>query len=159
VRPQDNENTRKPHILDIDFLKRNDELDYILAIRENVTQVLSSPETRVLFDVLYDREFGLSNLNDETDKAIGPVLYREQESIDDVHSYKSLVRIYLDRDINKFFGLSLDEFLNLSRYARMMLVDLAEEQMIKIDERLKALKEDADANAGDLTNFMDGLDG
>jgi len=159
MRPQDNESTRKPHILDIEFLHRTNELDYILAVRENVTQVLTSPETRVLFDVLYDREFGLSNLHDEADQAIGPVLYREQESVDDVHSYKSLVRIYLDRDINKFFGLSLDEFLNLSRYERIMLVELAEEHMIKIDNRLKALKEGADAKTDDLSNFMDGLDG
>ena len=156
MRPQDNKSKRQQHIIDIDFYNSPIDIDYIVSIKHNIKTVLNSVDVSILYRDLYDENFGISGKTLE-DKLIGPVLYREQESIDDFTSYTALIEIYLLRDIKKFFGYTLDEFLNLSRYARMVIIEQSEKHMERLSEQMQALNEDADAsnaNTDDLNELL-----
>ena len=158
MRSQDNKSKRQQHIIDIDFYNSPIDIDYIISIKHNIKTVLNSVDTSILYRDLYDENFGISGKTLE-DRLIGPVLYREQESIDGFTSYETLIEIYLLRDIKKFFGYTLDEFLNLSRYARMIVIEQAEKHMKRLSEQMQALNENADAsniNTDELNELLIG---
>lgn len=153
-------NNSKQHILDIDFYNSPIDIDYIIAIKHNIKTILNSVDVSILYNDLYDNHFELNSKSLE-DRLIGPVLYRSQESIDSCTSYNNLVELYLMRDIKKFFGYTLDEFLNLSRYARINIVEQAEKHMERLAEQMEALQQNQAFNqrAGaddELTNILMG---
>jgi len=147
MRSKDNKSTRHKHIIEIDFYNSPIDIDYIISVKHNINIVLNSVDTTILYRDLYDSHFDLSNHSLE-DKLIGPVLYREQESIDGYTTYEDLIDLYILRDIKKFFGYTLDEFLNLSRYARLVIVDKAEKHMERLSEQMQLLSENQDSNKG-----------
>jgi len=147
MRPKDNKSTRHKHIIEIDFYNSPINIDYITSIEHNINIVLNSVDTAILYRDLYDAHFELTSHSSE-DKLIGPVLYREQESIDGYTTYEDLIDLYVLRDIKKFFGYTLDEFLNLSRYARIVIVEKAEKHMERLSEQMQLLSENQDSNKG-----------
>ena len=155
MRPKDNKSTRHKHIIEIDFYNSPINIDYITSVAHNINVVLNSVDTSILYKDLYDTHFDLSNHSLE-DKLIGPVLYREQESISEYTTYEDLIDLYVLRDIKKFFGYTLDEFLNLSRYARMVIVEKAEKHMEKLSEQMQLLSENQNSNK-DAGSYSDEL--
>jgi len=158
MRSQGDKCERKLNLLEYNFHGRDNELDYILAVRKYVKNRMGSIDVSVLYNDLYDEHFNLKS-NTPEDSLIGPVLYREQESIDDFISYQVLLTLYIERDIRKFFGLTVNEFLNLNRYERIEIVKVAEKQMEVMDRRLKELKEDAGTTSDAYTDLEDSFGG
>ena len=103
----------------------------------------------MILNTIYDNEFNLK-YDSNTEKVFGPVLFRESESLTDYHYYKDLLLMYSNLDIRKVFGLSLNEYLNQTPYARDIMNDTA----IEIHEKLKA---ELDETEKELQNIKEGL--
>lgn len=155
MRSQGNESEIQKHIIEYDFFAETNTANYIYAIMDKVKTVLTSPESALLLNDLYDKEFNLSNSSYE-DSVWGPVLYREQEAIEDFISYGNLLDVYMNFDIKKFFGLSIDEFLNKTRRARNIMIDKARIKMEQITEELAEIEQQNNNNAD--MNQLDGLE-
>lgn len=65
---------------------------------------------------------------DQTNEVISTVLHRDAESIVNYDPYKATVKLYLQHNILKYFGLTIDQFMLRTRYDRDILIDLAIER-------------------------------
>jgi len=104
--------------------------------------VLSSPESALLLSDIYDNEFNLTEQGNPIDDMLGPVLYRRAEDVSEYTSYDSLIDIYLKFDIQKFFGLTLIEFTDLTKSRIKLLVNKAEVEIIKINEAMAEVSDE-----------------
>jgi len=138
------------------MFNRKNTTKYIQDVMGSIKTVLSSSESALLLNELYDKEF---NLEDESaeDYYWGPVLYRDQEGIDDFNSYGNLVTIYLTHDINKFFNLSIDEFIDRPKYSREILILKSIEYAKMLTEKLQDIATDNKDKFNDLNNIEDDL--
>lgn len=154
MRSKGSESKNKKHIIDIDYNKRIDTIKYVKEIMIKVNRILSSPESALLLRDIYDDEFNLSSSTLE-DKLFGPMLYREQESPDDFISFENVIDVYLGYNIFKFFGLSLDAFLSMTRYSRNVIIEKAKEHMLSISNELDSIKDKNNISNNELNNMGD----
>jgi len=147
MRSQGTESKIAKHVIDVNYSSRENTVKYIHDIAYKINEKLSGPESALLLSDLYDEEFGMIGSSIEDD-LIGPVLHRDQEDVRDFSRYESLVDLYLKFDINKFYGLSINEFLSHTRQGRNVLIKKAEDRIIEINEKLKDMDIDSD--------FLDG---
>ena len=154
MRSQGVEGKIKKHIIEYDFFTSGNTAGYIHSIMDSVRTILTSPESAILLNDLYDREFGLANESYE-DSIWGPILYRDQESVEDFISYGNLLDVYMNFDIKKFFGITIDEFLDKTRLARNILIGKAKTQMEKITAQLADIEQQNQNNyeADSLNNL------
>lgn len=147
MRSQGKQSKIKKHILEVDFFSRENTTKYIHDFAYKVKKLLSSPESALLLRDIYNDEFGLSE-NTLVDSVWGPILYREEASVNDFNNYGNLIDIYLRFDINKFFGLSINDFLQLTRYARNVIIDKAIAHTGRINTELTEIQNNLKANQG-----------
>jgi len=117
--------------------------------------VLSSPESALLLSDIYDSEFDLVITGNPVDDMLGPVLHRECEDVSGYNSYSALIDLYLQLDIQKFFGISLLEFTDLTKDRIKLLVNKAETEIIRITEHLAEVSEEIQDEQKSVTKAGD----
>jgi len=116
--------------------------------------VLSSPESAILLSDVYDDINGLKG-NSEADKLFGSVLYREEEDLVVCTRLDSLIKIYSSYNIKEFFGLSLNEFMDLPGWKINSLTENAIEIMEEKEKELAELQEEVENDASNIENSME----
>ena len=134
---------------------KSDDLSYIDDVVRVFETAISSPESAMLLSSLYDNKFGLNNIKDDNE-AIGPVLYREQEDIISCTRLDDLIRTYSRFNILKFYGLTVNEFMELPAYMINSLTSSANELMIAEQEHLNKIEEEAGLLKDDIDNITNG---
>lgn len=97
---------------------------------------------QVLYDV-YETKFGLFNHLSGLDRKTRPlasVALHEMEDNTKSSSLYESIEIYLDQDINKNFGLSLNEFLDLPRELINKLLEVSIKKIQKDTNTLENVK-------------------
>ena len=105
-----------------------------------IKEALSSPSSALLLNELYDRDFRTIEYDAEVESAMGAVLYKESESIDNFHSMNEIVDEYVQFDIQKFFKLSLNDYLETNLFTRKILINKAIEIINKLNQQMEELK-------------------
>jgi hypothetical protein len=131
----------KKHILELDYFKSNT-AEYLESVVYKVKTILTSPESALFMSDIYDSEFSLSVEGDPVDDMLGPVLHRVGEDVTNYNNYNTLVSTYLKFDIQKFYGMSLLEFIDLPKDKIEILVRRAEKEIIKITEALEDVNDE-----------------
>lgn len=73
------------------------------------------------------------NLQDsDTENVYGVTLYREEENIYDFCPYEYIIDEYISLEIKKFFGYTLEEYLNKTYYE----VEILRKKAIKLKEEI-----------------------
>ena len=153
MRSQDSKSSYQNNIIELDYFDRSNPTEYIERIMYDVNKSLSSPESALLLSDLYDEEFGLYT-NTTVDNQMGPVLYRPEEDVSDYSTLGDLSTIYLKFDINKFYGLNINQFLDLTRSARSTLINKVKIHMENISNELSAIQNsDTDNTNLDVNDF------
>ena len=153
---QDPKTRHVKHILEEDFFSE-DISEYILNISKSVRTLLSSPESALLLNEIYDEHYNLTT-GEPAEELIGSNLYRERESFETLTKYSLLVQAYIKLDIKKFFNLNIEEFLNLTTYARNVLIKHAKDEAKAIAEAAEEMTSELSENTLDLTEGLGLLD-
>lgn len=107
---------------------------------------LTSPESALLLADLYDAEYAVDKKYDRnldiSESIFGPVLYRESESLYEFNQLDVILDEYIQFDILKMYGLSIDKYLELTRYERSILTKKALAAMQKINDEAERLRRD-----------------
>jgi len=91
------------------------------------------------------------DISDKTleDSLIGSVLYKEQEKFDDFIKLDIFLDLYTTKQIKKYFGLNLFEFLHTTRYTKLKLIEKANkmlEEESKVIDKLDSNTSEVDTN-------------
>lgn len=70
--------------------------------------------------------------DDDTENVYGVTLYREEENVFDFCPYEYIIDEYISLEIKKFFGYTLDEYLNKTYYE----VEILRKKAIKLKEEI-----------------------
>jgi hypothetical protein len=115
---------------------------------------LTSPESALLLADLYDAEYVVDKRFDRkldvNEGIFGPVLHRESESLYEFNQLDIILDEYIQFDILKMYGLSIDKYMELTRYERSILTKKALDAMQKINEEAERLRRDKNNMMGDL---------
>lgn len=103
---------------------------------------MNSIESALFTRDLFDRTYHSVNMNDAGESLFGVDLYRESECVDDFCSYDRLLNEYADYDMHKMFGLSLQDYLNLTPYEKERILYVAKERAIQIITKQNQIKEE-----------------
>jgi len=115
--------------------------NYISEAILKVHEKLPSPTTKLLLRSLYAKSFFY--IGDSIDEYIlGPVLIRKEESIADHDSTPDAIYEYYKREIKKFFGLSLAEYLDLNMVEKEYLVKASERIMLELSKEHAKITEE-----------------
>lgn len=87
---------------------------------------------------------------------IGPVLYRENEDIIACTRIDDLIKTYTKYDIRKFFGLNINEFLDLPSWKINLLISNAEVFMAELSKDMSTIENSINNSKA---NNMDALKG
>ena len=101
-----------------------------------ITTVLTDPESAIVLDEFYNRAHGIADDSEEYN-TFGIIGYHNQEDTSAFNSYSDLLDVYLKYDIKKFFGITIDEFLDRTRFSRNILIEKAEQKMREISAELE----------------------
>lgn len=115
----------------------------------NGSRKLSSPEAALLLAENYAR-VNFKPKDIDTEKALGAVLWREEEDSSIISPFRGFVLEYAMFEIKKYFGLSLEEYLNLNFYEVdiiKMCANKLREEFLKAAEKSKQTTNDI-ATAG-----------
>lgn len=123
---------------------KSNDLTYIDQILNSISDVLSSPESALLLSSLYDNSVGISDIN--KNEPIGPVLFRENEDLISCTRLSSLIKLYKEYDIGKFFNINITEFMDLPGWQINVLVKNAEEFMEEMNKEIKELENEVIEN-------------
>lgn len=138
----------------MDQLAGRDLFAFTKAIALRITKKYPNPTSAIILADTYRKEYGLEDKNDPADALVGTVLFSEQESIDDFVSYTGIIDAYIKYDIKKFYGLTIDEFTNRSRYSRDKLIEMALETMERLAKELEEAKNKIDGDNKKLTTGL-----
>jgi len=87
------------------------------------------------------------------ENTLGPILHRKEEEITDNDIFKELLKLYHIMDINKLFGMSFVEYLNLNSFTRDIINDTAREIQEKIAKEMNNVEEEIEKLKGGLTPY------
>lgn len=137
------------HILELDwFTDSKSTTQYLDNVIYKIKTLLSSPESAMLLRDLYDDEYNLKYYDKATEIVFSSVLYRESEKVYNYLSLQHILDQYSDLDIQKFYGISIKEYLELTRYERTVLNEQALGLINKLNRKMQEIK--------DSTNFKNG---
>lgn len=105
---------------------------------KNMDTALTSPESALVLSTLYDTFNNLMTNN--KNEIIGPVLFRENEDLLSCTRIDDLIKTYSRYDINKFYGISINEFLDMPGWKINMLIENAEEFMKELNTDLNDIE-------------------
>lgn len=119
-----------------------DPLDYIFKALINLPK-LNKTSSEVVMRDLYETKFGIYNhLNKNIKKRpMASVGYNESENINIGSNFEESIVTYVVKNINKLYGLTILEFLDLPRYVIEMLVKISDKNPGVTDEDKKMLQE------------------
>jgi len=142
---QDPKTRNVRHVLEQEI--PSDTLDQIERIAKSITKVLTSPESAILLQDLYYDRLNLTSVSEE-ENLIGPNLFKNEESFYSYTKYETLVDVYLKLEIKKFFGYSLDEFLDLTVYSRDILLEKAKTELENLNKASAEIEEELTQTLG-----------
>lgn len=116
---------------------------------------LTSPESALLLRDLFHKAYTPTE-DSGAELVFGASIRRKNESVDEFLSYKTFMEEYLEFDIKKFFGLTLQDFFELTLYEKDALLTQATEHMKKLNEKMKQMKNEIGGDVSDLN--LDNLD-
>ena len=120
-----------------------------------VTESLTSPESALFLNDIYDKEF-IKPMRNIEEYVFGAVLKRDEESVEPYTSIDSTLDEYIYFDIKKIFNLSIIEYMNLSLYEKNKLLYKAKDNIEKMDRMLQDINGDVKNKKRKLSD--DGLD-
>lgn len=109
---------------------------------------MNSIESALFTRDLFDRTYHSVNMNDVGESIFGVDLYRETECVDVYCSYDNLLNEYADYDMHKMFGLSLQDYLNLTSYEKERILFVAKERAIQAIAKTNQIKEEMENASG-----------
>ncbi len=105
---------------------------------KSMDTALTSPESALVLSTLYDTFNNLMTNN--KNEIIGPVLFRENEDLISCTRIDDLIKTYSRYDIRKFYGISINEFLDMPGWKINMLIENAEEFMKELNTDLNDIE-------------------
>ena len=87
-----------------------------------------------------------SRLGDDEELVFGDSLYREEECIVESNSYKEHIKDYINYDIQKYYGINVNEYIGTTTYTKIALIN---EAIIRIEE-LNKRREEMQRENGDI---------
>lgn len=85
---------------------------------------------------IYETEFGIFNHIKTTNRPLASVAFMDIENTIDGSPLESISRTYVTKGMNKLFGLSLLELINLPRDIVESLINIATEEQKKVQPAL-----------------------
>lgn len=71
---------------------------------------------------------GLNKYEPEVEDVFDKILYRPEENINDYNMLESLLEKYINHHIQKYFGLTITEFMSLTKPETEALIKVAEKK-------------------------------
>lgn len=131
------------------FLINPDVLENI--VKNNIKE--GGINSSLILRTLYENEYSFRR--DETsrgktrpttsEKCFRGVLYRDEETIDDMLTYKELIEEFVSLDIYKLYGISFFEYINQTPYSMGFMVDLARKYREELNKEAKKFGDMKDA--------------
>ena len=88
---------------------------------------------------IYETEFGIFNHIQTTNRPLASVAFMDIENTIDGSPFESISRTYVTKQINKLFGISLLELLNLPRDTVESIINIATEEQKRVQPALDQL--------------------
>ncbi|EPU3828945.1 hypothetical protein ACVWU4_000926 [Campylobacter coli] len=128
------------------------DFNFIPEKSRELKERLSSPDAEVLLRELYDIKFikgdskfeSLYNSSRVTEEehAFRPVMYREEENAVVCTELENIVTEYAALNIKKYFGYTLEDYLNITPMLRNILTHKANELITKETQGMEAIQKD-----------------
>lgn len=127
------------------------DFEFIPEKSRELKEKLSSPDAEVLLRELYDIRFikgdekflSLYNNNiTEEEHAFRPVMYREEENAIVCTELDNIVTEYASLNIKKYFGYTLEDYLNLTPMLRNVITNKANELITKETQGMEDIQKD-----------------
>ena len=104
---------------------------------------MSSVDAKMAMFDLYETEYGIYNhLDGSTRRPLATVAFHEAESLQASDLLSVSAKIYVSKNIHSLFGLSLFEFLSLTKSDIEILVEISDSEL----GRKTALMDEMEAN-------------
>lgn len=91
---------------------------------------MSNPESALLLRELYYENY-TSGKDKDQEIVFGDVLFREEEDITEHNHMYDMVSDFIRYDLNKFFHISLNEYIHSTQFYKINLIEAA---LVKIEE-------------------------
>lgn len=78
---------------------------------------------------------------------LGTCMFRENEDTRSYNMYKNVLHDYLANDINKCFHLTIEEYLQLTPYEKLMMDEVAEEYNKQVREAMEKAQKEGEQSA------------
>lgn len=99
---------------------------HIDAILNMVNKRTNAVDTRLILDELYIDGLNLTKYSEDIEDVFDKILYRPEENITNYNMREVLLEKYIDNHIQKYFGITVNEFLNLTKPETDMYIKVAE---------------------------------
>jgi hypothetical protein len=121
----------------------DDSTKYINEVIPLIKRYLSSPESALLLNDLYDTNYVINkrpNINTPEQIVFGPTLWREEENSLPYTSTEILIDEFIRFDVYRITGMSMDKYFELTRYERLILNNKLLEQMEKLNNETDRIR-------------------
>ena len=128
------------------------DFEFIPEKSREIKERLSSPDAEVLLRELYDIKFikgdsKLESLYDnkkvtEEEYAFRSVMYREEENPRVWTEIENIVTEYAALNVYKYFGYTLEDYLNITPMLRTILVNKANELITRETQGIESIQKD-----------------
>jgi len=129
---------------------KKDTSEYLNNLVYAVKEVLTSPESALLLREVYLDNF-TSKLSSDEELVFGDTLYREEECTVESNSYSEHLKDYITYDIQKYFGLNINEYIGTTTFMKMAFI---KEALFRL-EQLNRERDELKRKNGDLLDDID----
>lgn len=120
------------HVARPDFGSHIPEVNPLRSVMEHAAPILNSSDLQIALRDVYETTFGIHDHSRETEAdALSLVAMREAEDIGSGGLQYERIRQYHEREIKKYWGLNLVEFLDLPTDILTFLLEFSAKQQAK----------------------------
>ena len=131
--------------------------DYIVENSKKMKSIVSGSESTLILRHLMDRYlFGPTTTYEE--KVLSNVVYRDQETSFMFSYLRPIIRDYVNYNIRKNYGMSLEDYLELTPYMKLHCDEFAEECNKLMQEEIQNLnKKENNIKETKVTGGLNGI--
>jgi hypothetical protein len=100
---------------------------------------MDSVNAQIALTEYYDTKFGIFDHGAATDRPLAAVALHDAEENGPTSALYETIRLFASTNVYKYFGLNLEEFLNLPREFTTLILEVSQDKTIKDSKVLSDL--------------------
>lgn len=100
---------------------------------------MDSVNAQIALTEYYDTKFGIFDHGAAADRPLAAVALHDPEENGPTSAMYETIRLFASTNVHKYFGLNLEQFLNMPREFTTLILDVAQEKTAKDNKALSDL--------------------